>query len=93
MKAYLASGRTITHLSNGEMNKQNPCVVVFDKSKQELAALAKRSKYFNFACDKHGVTKHRVNDLRCAKCVDEKLHDAKLKQITEKHCGVDCALL
>ncbi len=58
--------------------------------KDELASLARsnRRKFFNFQCPIHSVTKHRTKDMQCVKCIDKKLHDAKLKEIVNKHCGV-----
>ena len=85
---FLKNGGKIRNLSNN--THADPDYSLFDKRKDELASLARinRRKLFNFSCPEHGITKHRVNDLCCAKCVDEKLHDAKLKEIVNKHCGV-----
>lgn len=88
VETFVAQGGKIRNLSNN--THADPDYGLFDKRKDELASLARinRRKLFNFSCPEHGITKHRVNDLCCAKCVDEKLHDAKLKEIVNKHCGV-----
>ena len=85
---FLAQGGKIRNLSNNI--HADPDYGLFDKRIEELAAIARinRRKHFTFSCEKHGVTKHRTKDMCCVKCVDEKLHDAKLKEIVNKHCGV-----
>lgn len=88
VEAFVAQGGKIRNLSNNI--HADPDYGLFDKRKDELASLARsnRRKTFNFSCPEHGVTKHRTKDMCCVKCVDEKLHDAKLKEIVNKHCGV-----
>ena len=88
VEAFLAQGGKIRNLSNSI--HADPDYGLFDKRKDELASLARinRRKFFNFQCQKHGVSKHRTKDMCCVKCIDEKLHDAKLKEIVNKHCGV-----
>ena len=85
---FLKNGGEIKHISNNI--HADPDYGLFDKRKDELASLARsnRRKFFNFQCPIHGVTKHRTKDMCCVKCIDEKLHDAKLKEIVNKHCGV-----
>ena len=85
---FLADGGEIKTLPNNIHAPVNHGL--FDKRIEELASLARsnRRKTFNFSCPVHEVSKHRTKDMTCVKCVDEKLHDAKLKEIVNKHCGV-----
>lgn len=63
----------------------SPC---FDKSKQELADLARKvkRKVFNAYCQSHGITRHRVTDLECVKCIDKRAKSTK--DLVNKYCGV-----
>lgn len=65
---WVANGGVIKTLPRGQcVTFRSPC---FDKSKAEMAALAKKHKRNTFVywCDKHGICQHKTKDLICVRC-------------------------
>ena len=65
---YLKNGGKVDVLPRGQcVTFRSPC---FDKSKTQLAALAKKykRKTFSYWCDHHGIGQHRVKDMSCLRC-------------------------
>ena len=69
VEEFLAQGGQIRQISNQTHGDfVSPC---FNKSKESLAATARKAKrrLFLFHCHQHGISQHRVKDLACVRCI------------------------